>query len=295
MKETEKRSFYQSASLWLVIVACFSCGIFTLRKGWHNIITWDVAGYYYYLPGLFIDHDIRLENISRQEELNAKYDFSSKLYQFHPVEGSSAHVNQYSYGMAFAFAPAFFAGHVAAGFFGYDQDGYSFPYQMSLWIWSMLWISLGLFQLRKLLLHFFSEGITSWLLITLFVGTNYAHNIPGVLAVSHAYLFTYFVLFLNATVKWHEEKTLRSWIVVCAFAGLAAIARPTEILWMIIPFLWGVQTKQDWKTRWREFFVARKKWFYPALIVFGLLALPQLVYWMYVTGHWFFMSYSNPG
>lgn len=295
MKGNSQSVIVRSTSFWLVIASIVFVSVFSLRKGWLNVITWDVVGYYHYLPALFIDHDIRLENLAHQEALRQKYDFSSSLYQFHEVEGTSAHVDQYSYGMALAYSPAFFVGHWCAGWFGYEQDGFSWPYQCSLWLWTLLWIALGFFQLRKLLLHFFSEAITSWLIIALIFGSNYLFNVAGAMATSHGYLFTYFVLFLNAVIRWQHQQTIRSLISVCLIAGLAAICRPTEILWMIIPLLWGVDSVKSLLIRVKYFLWNKKGELIVAAVVFIALAFPQFLYWKTVTGHWIYNSYSNPG
>lgn len=295
MKENNRAPIFRSPSLWLVVLSIIFLSSFSLRKGWVNVITWDVVGYYFYLPALFIDHDIRLEDLSHQEALRQKYDFSSTLYQFHQLEGSPAHVDQYSYGMALAYSPAFFVGHWAAKTWGYEQDGHSWPYQFSLWVWTIIWIAVGFFQLRKLLLHFFSEGVTSWLIVALVVGSNYAFNVAGNMATSHGYLFTYFVIFLNSVIRWQEDRSLRSWFFVCLFAGLAAAARPTEILWMIIPILWGANSRVECYQKAKTFFTTQRKELIVALVVFFVIAFPQLMYWKTVTDHWLFMSYSNPG
>lgn len=295
MKENNSTPFFRSPSLWLVVLSIIFLSVFSLRKGWVNLITWDVAGYYFYLPALFIDHDIRVEDLSHQEALRQKYDFSSTLYQFHAVEGTAAHVDQYSYGMALAYSPAFFVGHWAAKMWGYEQDGHSWPYQFSLWVWTIIWIAVGFFQLRKLLIHFFSEGVTSWLIVVLVVGSNYTFNVGGCMGTTHGFLFTYFVIFLNAVIRWQAKQNLRSWLLVCLFAGLAAVARPTEILWMIIPVFWGIQSWKEIVPRIIAFFTTRKKETIAAILLFFVLAFPQFLYWKTVTGHWLYNSYSNPG
>ena len=62
---------------------------------------------------------------------------------------------------------------------------------------------MGLLILRKLLLIYFSDGITSLVLFAVFFGSNlfYYATIEGPMA--HAFDFALIALFMHLTIKWY--------------------------------------------------------------------------------------------
>lgn len=73
----------------------------------NNILSWDVFGYYLYLPGLFIYNDLGIENAVWASNIIEIYNNTNTLYQF--TESSIGYnVIQYTMGMAILFSPFFF-------------------------------------------------------------------------------------------------------------------------------------------------------------------------------------------
>lgn len=77
----------------------------------HARVTWDVFGYYLYLPAVFIHHDPSLKDAAPGSmRVMSAYAPSTTPYQV--VDGpDGARVIKYSSGMALAYAPWFFLAH----------------------------------------------------------------------------------------------------------------------------------------------------------------------------------------
>src|SRR5438105_13622972 len=109
-------------------------------------------------------------------------------------------------GMAILYSPGFFAGHLFAYFFQYPMDWFSIPYQYEVLGWSIIFLLTGIYYLRRILLHFFNDRISAFVLLLLFSGTNFFIQAThwGILLV-HSYLFTLFAVMLWHTIQWHQE------------------------------------------------------------------------------------------
>src|SRR6187551_215222 len=72
-------------------------------------ISWDVSGYYHYLPAIFIYKDIRQQNW--MNAINEKYLPSPAYDQAFGHHDSGNKVNKYAIGQAVLYSPFFFAAH----------------------------------------------------------------------------------------------------------------------------------------------------------------------------------------
>ncbi|MCC6600341.1 MAG: hypothetical protein IT223_06665 [Crocinitomicaceae bacterium] len=284
----------QKYSLAAALTLSLFLGLMSFTNPDKGPMNWDVTGYYFYLPGLFIHHDVALQDIQKMEDLRIKYDLSGTLYQFHPVEGRSNFVDQYPLGMAVLYSPTFFAGHFFAGLLSYEKDGFSPPYQWAMIIWSFLVAIAGIFALRSLLMHFFSDGISALALILILAGSNYFIQVSRGLTTPHNYLFTLYALFLLAVIRWHKQPAYRTTALMIAPLGLACLARPTEMVAIVIPVLWGCNSTSEIRQRIKILFSKQRSFTLFAIALLMLIALPQFIYWKMTTGHWLYMSYSNP-
>ncbi|MCD4774138.1 MAG: glycosyltransferase family 39 protein, partial [Bacteroidales bacterium] len=259
-----------------------------------NMFTWDVFGYYLYLPAEYIFHDISFSSLEWVKQLNEQYDCSGTLYQLvQSTDGSIA--IKYTMGLSVVYAPFFFVGYIIANITGFPLDGLSAPFQYSITIGGLIWIIAGLFIFRKVLLNFFSDKITSIILLIIVVGTNFFHlaAIDGTL-LSHNILFTLFAILLWSTIIWHRKQKLKYAIIIGLTTGLITLIRPSAMVCVLIPILWNVYDKNSLK---EKLIIIKKNFSHLViLILFGLLVIsPQLVYWKLITGQLFFNSYPNPG
>lgn len=80
---------------------------------------------------------------------------------------------KYPMGQALQFLPWFLTAHWLAEPLGFPADGFSAPYQAAIAWGSLLIAFLGLWYLRRVLLNYFSEGITATVLVSIVFGSNY--------------------------------------------------------------------------------------------------------------------------
>ncbi len=264
------------------------------QPGLQSNIAYDVEGYYWYLPSIFIYKNLKTQHFEEGQLSKIQSSGKSEFENGFEYNHSGNYVLKYSSGMAFMYAPAFFSGHIVAGILGYEQNGFSPPYKLALQIWGLLFSFLGLFYLRKLLKLFYSDGIVAISLLLLVFGTNYL-NYAGIdIGMSHAWLFVLYVFILLNTHYFYQSQKGKYAIRVGLLIGLATLIRPTEIIATIIPLLWGVENWGDIKKRF-QFLKTKKTIVMTAIIsAFAIISI-QLFYWHYVSGHWLVYSYQDQG
>jgi hypothetical protein len=261
-----------------------------------NILSWDVFGYYLYLPLKFIYHDLGLKDASIIHSIIAKYNNTATFYQAMQLPDRT-YVMKYSMGLSFFYAPFFFIAHLFAKIFNYPADGFSLPYQYSIFIGGILYSILGIWALAKVLIRFFSNNVTVFILIAIVFSTNYLVHITmyGQNAISHNYLFTTYALIILLTILWHETYKLKYAVLLGIVCGITILCRPSEIVCLIIPALWAIKNKSSFVEKMRQLFQYKKQIIVFALII-AAFGMCQLVYWKIHTGRFLFYSYgANAG
>lgn len=259
------------------------------------VISWDVFGYYLYLPALFIYNDLSLSDLSQLNAANDLYHMTPFYYQFCGT-GTGANVNIYQAGMAVLYLPFFLIGHLIAYFTEFPQDGFSMPYKYALWIGGMIYSFIGLIYLRKVLLKFFDEFITVITLILIVIGTNYLlhSTIYASNLMTANFIFTLYAALLFYTIRWHEDHNMGNIIMLAIVSGLMFLARPVELLALIIPLLWNVKNGTELKHRW-ELIKSKKNQFIIFFIIFlGILSI-QVIYTKMAAGEFFLSGYKSYG
>jgi hypothetical protein len=248
-----------------------------------NAIAFDSYGYYIHLPATIIHHDPGIENKAWLDSLNAKYQLDRPWYQAWPGEKGRM-VNVYTTGIAIIWSPFFLIAHAAAGVAGYPQDGLSPPYQWMIIFAGWFYAVLGLYLLRRLLLKFVSDKTTGWTLLLIGLGTNLYHYATYDSTMPHILLVPFLLMIILLTISWHENPTKRKAFALGLLLALVTISRPTEIVWILIPLLWNVDSFRAFKEKTRFF---RTHWKHVFFFVIGgaLLGSVQLAYWKYTSGH----------
>jgi hypothetical protein len=288
MKSIHKISYYVALALTTLLVVS---RVITPAR---NVLSWDVMGYYMYLPATFIYDDLTVQNKQWVDDIIEKYKPTATFYQA-VKQPDGRWVLRYTSGLALINAPFFFAAHGYAGLMGYPQDGFSPPYQWGMVLGALFYTLLGLWLCRKLLLKFFDDKLTALLLFLLVIGTNYYQIAVFAGTMPHNYLFTLYVILLLHTLKWHEKPNLVSAFIIGLMVGLIALIRPNELVVLLVPALWGITGFN--KTITEKFKLVFKKFGHVIVLGFGALlgGCVQLIYWKYATGHWFYYSYQDPG
>ena len=225
--------------LFICLVHFFYYPRWTKTKG-EATLSWDVSGYYMYLPAAFIYKDIK--QCAFKDKILKQYQLSYNWQQACLHDESGNYVMKYSIGQAILFSPAFFVAHAIASHSDrYAADGFSMPYQVSISIWCLIFTLLGLIFLRKSLQYYFSEKTVAFCLITLVLGTNYLNysSIDG--AMTHNNLFSIYAILIYSSILFHRDPSLKKALFIGALVGMAALIRPTEIIACIIPVCWGIK------------------------------------------------------
>ena len=254
-------------------------------------ISWDVSGYYFYLPAVFIYKD--LKQVGFREQIHQKYQPANSPYQAFEYENGN-YVMKYSAGMAIQYLPFFLVANLLAEPLGYPADGFSIPYQLAISLGSLLVALLGLWLLRRNLLNYFPDKAVAGVLLLLVFATNYLDYTAINGAMTHNYLFTLYALLVWFTIRFYQWPTWWKALGIGLVLGLAALTRPTEIIACLIPVLWGVPHEIALRERLAFF---RRKWPLLALAALGCAAVGsiQLFYWKYVSGDWIVYSYQDQG
>ncbi len=262
------------------------------KPGTEATLTWDVYGYYLYLPAIFIYDD--LTELKFQEEIFETYNPSGSYYHSHQMEDGKQSL-RYPMGVCFFYLPFFLLAHLFASISpDFLADGFSLPYQFAISMASVIYSILGLAVLRKVLLKYFSDGATALTLALLVLGTvllNYAAIDGG---MTHSYLFALYAAVLWLTIRWHESPHWLTALGLGASIGLAGLTRPTDALLVIVPVLWGIENRETFLQKWQ---LIRKHWwqFVIAGAAMGAVGSLQLLYWKLTTGHFIFYSYGDIG
>lgn len=253
-----------------------------------GVINWDVLGYYLYLPSTFIYKDVK--KLSYTDSMRVKYNWPGDFYQAYDGPDSNK-IFKYPAGTAVLYLPAFAMAHLRAKCSNYPTDGFSQPYQTAISIWGWLIAFIGLLFTRGVLLKYFSEPATAMVLLILILGTNYYQYTSFDFTSPHNYLFTLCALLLWLTISFYKNPGHLKAAAIGIICGLAALTRPTDLVFVLIPIFWGAaKGHEHWRWLWQHS---------PKLLLaaFATIAIGsiQLFYWKYVSGDWLVYSYEDQG
>lgn len=289
-----KRSKNIISLITLIFLSYFLYRASFLYPKWENqyteaTLSWDVFGYYLYLPAQFVYDDLKYLRFRGQvmETYRPAGDFH------HAVEQPNGEmVMKYPIGMSILYFPAFLLGHFYAHLSSYPVDGFSWPYQFFISMGSIVYAVLGLILLRKILLRYYSDLVVALSLGIIVLATNYFNYVSYDGAMTHNYLFTLYALIIWLTISWHEKPKLKTAAWLGAIIGLATITRPTELLSVLIPVLWNVYDKESLQAKWE---ILRQHWSHllvAALLLIGM-GFIQMQYWFLFSGKYLYYSYGE--
>lgn len=267
---------------------------FPFLNGWMNPITWDGFGYYLYLPMTFIYGDLGISDYSVIDTVTQEQFVSTTVYQIYKTETGNW-IIRYPMGVAALQSPFYLFGHLFAKIGGYHANGFTPPYQVSLICGGIFYFSMGIMLLRKILLRWFSDIVTTVVLVALFFGTNLENQAVLSVAMPHVLIFFLYTVIVWYTIKWHEKSTLFNSIILGGTIGLATICRPTEVVSILIPIFWGVQNPLKIWNKIKDQLLNNRKYVLIVIISFIVLVFMQMLYWKVYAGKFVFNSYNNPG
>lgn len=261
------------------------------KGGTESTISWDVYGYYLYLPAYFIYDDI--ESLSFVEDINKKYHPAGENYKTIPLENGNA-TGQYSLGWTIFHLPAFALGHVLAKLSTFPADGFSKPYPMAISFYGLIFAYLALLLSFSNLRKYFSFKVSALSLLLLLLGTNALNYFAIDSAHTHGPLFFLYSLLIYLSISWHQKPSIFKSICIGLVYGLMCTIRPTEIIAILIPLFWGIGSWEGLKMR-LELFKSKAVSVVMATLAFLIFPAFQLSYWKIITGHFLFYSYVGQG
>lgn len=257
-----------------------------------NVLSWDVYGYYLYLPGLFIFHDVDTYQFTTHH-LEHYQIAHSRVYQVLEYDGQM--LPTYTLGMALLYLPFYLIGNMIAACSSYAQDGLSAPYQWSIVVGSWLYCLLGLHYLRKVLLPLgMRDAVVSVVLVAVGLGTNYFHYAAFESGMPHSWLFALYAVLLYHIVLWHNTPTYKYSIIIGVVSALLALARPSEGILILLFLLYGLGSKYGLRQK-MELYISTAK---PLLTLIGtgtLLVSVQVLFWYLTAGKLLHNSYGASG
>lgn len=285
-----KTSFFTlllSMLIMLITASNFHWG----KDNWKGILEADAKGYYAYLPAIFIYQDL---NFGFLDSVETKYPAPHLYVDFRAHLDHGIAINKYYAGTALLQLPFFTIGHIVTSITGGETDGYSKWYLISVSWASLFYLFLGLFYLRKSLLHIGVKDYWVALLLTAFLfGSNlFAYSVVET-GMSHVYSFSLISICLFYLLEFKASQKLSHLFIIAGLVGLIVFVRPVNMLVLAaLPFIAG-----SW--------IDLKSYLNPllnkpirllnAFLLFLAFPFLQLLIYKVSTGNWFVYSYSDEG
>ena len=290
-------SFFKKESSIVVLLIVFALLYFhfTLPKysptSQNNEFAWDILSYYLYLPLSLIHGDIGINDPNYIQHIFNQYHFSPAFYQAAQAPNGNW-VMIYTSGMAILYSPFFLIAHIWASSAGYPADGFSYPYQFCISSGMMIYSIIGILFFRKILLRFFNERITVFVMVIILIGTNFFREATDYTLGPHAVLFSFYCVLIYYTIKWHENQKKRYAAIIGFSIGFLTLIRPTEAICIFIPIFWNVYNQESFKEKF-SLLKKNRTHFFTLIFSAVLVGIPQMMYWKHQTGSFLYNSYWN--
>jgi len=279
--------------IFIIIIVFFSAA--NTKWGdqrWYSLLRDDGKGYYAYLPAVFIYHDL---SFSFYDDIEAgKYKHRKLPYDYrYNFQGSV--VNKYYCGTAIAELPGFLLAHWMSTGLGYDADGYSKPYLLSISIFAILYMLLGLLYLRKtLILYGASEINMSIILLSIGLGTHLFYYAIAEPSMSHVFSFGLLSLYIFIGKSYFLSPKKWQAIALAALIAWISLIRPVNVLVVfLLPFLAG--SFASLKKGFLFFVKENTVYFILSILVALAIVSIQFVIYYLQSGHFIVYSYGEEG
>ncbi len=246
----------------------------------NNLIGSDGIGYYSNLPSILLDRD---------------FDFTDEYARFYPADSRHRTTltangipgNRWPIGTAIFWSPFFLIAHIAAVLGGSDSvDGTSQFYQAIVLSGSIIYGGIGLWLCYRCALIFFRPFISLIATLSFLFAGNLIYYMTAEPYMSHTVslclsgLFTYIYL-----TRRNEPISHKTALLYGIIAGFMALVRPQDGLFLIIPFVMQLISRQPFfQTAWRAL--------ESGIVALGIYAI-QLLFWYLVYGDAFAAPYTS--
>jgi hypothetical protein len=254
---------------------------------YHSEIWGDKAGYYIYLPALFI-YQFNSSELPDSIVEKTGFGFSVDTIQ-------QKIKTKYTCGIAILQSPFYLVNHVALELFNKKNNGFHRTNFKMIDFIGVFYLVLGLFFLFKFLINYYDKKTVYLSLFVLFFTTNLYYYGIDETGMSHVYSFFLISLFLYLIKHIIAEK--RSlWIeFIFGFAiGLILLIRPINFVALTAFFFIDISSFNDIKNRIIKI-IADFRLLIITIFSVAIIIFPQLLYWKYTYGKWIYYSYENEG
>jgi hypothetical protein len=275
----------------ILIVSFFNIKVYNHAEEENNyLINHDVQQYYSYLPAAFIYKDLSFSFVDQQP-----YQIQRHFWRIPVKDQPGKHVVKMSLGLSYTYLPFFMAAHIyATNSDQYSANGFSKPYEFALAFSSICFVVIGLWFLRLTLLRWYNEWVTSVSLLLVLFATNLYYYTTTEPAMSHAYLFGLFAVFIHQSIKWVDYQKWQQALWLGLIGGVIVCIRPIHLFIFLFPLLYNVTNVKELVVR-VQLILSKYGQFILLLFAFLLPLFPQLLFWKFNTGNWLYYSYSEEG
>lgn len=261
-----------------------------------QLIGSDGIGYYVYLPSVWLDRDLDFADEyavffayagdATPDTGDATPD--TAFYRQQTPQGVPP--NQWAVGPALLWSPFFLLAHLLAlglqaGGLPVATDGYGFLYQAIVLIGSILFAGAGVWLTYRFVLHWVQAYVALAGVLLVVLGGNLIYYMTAEPSMSHGVSAFASALFFLLWVKRRDRTDLLTPAWLGAAAGLMALIRPQDGLFLALPFLdrlpavvRGVRTGD---------FAILRQWLWAAMIAAAaalVVFTPQLLSWQLIYG-----------
>jgi len=264
-------------------------GIFELKHMYGKIHA-DAQGYYGYLVAVFIEQSFDWESVIAPY---AETYFDGQAADF-VVNSSEGSINKYYVGVAVLMLPFFLLSCLSAFLFGYPVDGYSEPFQHGATVAALFYSGMGIYFLARFI-H--NQGINKYIALFCSVlclfATPLFHYSVSEPAMSHAYSFGLFGVFLYLVDDWVRNEKRKTLLLGAAVYALIILVRPVNgMIILSVPFI--ANGFSILKTRWGTKTMVWSNLFLAFSIVIGILLIQSITY-LFQVGQPLVWSYKGEG
>jgi len=241
------------------------------------VIDGDAKDYYSYLVSIFITH-------------NFTHQIGNDWYLIQTPTGT---INVHTIGVSILVAPFFFGAFLYSKFFNFPLDGFSSPFQISVYLAGIFYCVIGLIFLKKLLLQLnFKQHVVASLIVLTAFGTHLFSYTVNESGMPHVYAFALTSMFFYFILNLFQKRETKYFYLCALVLGLIILVRPVNIIILsFVPFFF--QNKYDLISNLKEF--VKSKHFYLSIIVLFLVCSIQSVAWYSQNGKLLQDSYVGNG
>lgn len=250
-----------------------------------SVIWADAAGYYVYLPSLFLYNNVT--EFPDSIEIKTGNGFSLNL-------ADNNVFTKYTSGVALMQLPFFVVSHISAKLFNLNPNGFSILYQYGIMIAAVFYGCFGLWFLCKFLMIKHDWIVSFVVPLVIYLCTNLFYYAIDASGMSHVYSFFLLAVFMFYSAKFILTRRFQFLLILLPVLALAVLIRPTNILFVLFLFFYEVNNPKELKSRIKLLFEQPRFLVY-AIVISILIFIPQLTYWFRVSGNALFYSYGNEG